>query len=83
MKICTITSLFRKLQYEFYLNVLSYYKSFKQNRTKKQVNTTRLRVVVIDLFLSTRSLTLTYCAACFLAAKGNQNVFIKCRHIYM
>ena len=38
---------------------LSYYESVRKTRRKKKVNTTRLRLVVIYLFLSTRSLTLT------------------------
>ena len=40
--------------------VLSYYKSVKKTHRKKQVNTAHLQPVVIYLFLSTRSLTLTY-----------------------
>ena len=55
IKIRAITSRFWKLQYRFLLIGLSYYKS-----VKKLVDTTRLRLSVVHLFLSARSSTLTY-----------------------
>ena len=62
MKIRTITFRFGKLLYGYHLHLWSYYKPIKDlvEKKKQQVNITRLRLVVIFLLFSTRSLTLTY-----------------------
>ena len=50
----------QETEYGLHQIVLSYNKSVKETRRKKYVNTSRLRLVIYNLFLSTRSLTLTY-----------------------